>query len=450
MKDAPELWDRFRERLIAGDLLSVYARHFCHIRDLLDLPIEAARQKLRETVLCMDTDDFVMFHDAMILVSARMGKLAGLTAEPEAYMARVAELDKLASRSVFGEKKNEADVAFAQRMLKMLRLRQDLDELRKIEAVTDARISDVPPGEFDALSQACSACAEKLESAVKQSGPGQSSPVNIEALKSIISELEAWREKTHQENPARKLLNELTVEATEWVGHNYAVQGHPGQAKEWLQKAVHAYAALGDNVRAQEVKQRLQELDVKQTANVDQIVTRHLRGLLYVSNKEDPFAKARHFAELSAQAIHVGDLFEVDRLVTQTTNALQDLGFEDPEGKPLNEFFSQWIEAIPREYQGNDFLEALNVVVQLYSQVEGGRTICRSSREPQQATRSRTTLEQLSKLQSGMRSQAKMANEQVRRRLDQCASDIMPGGAALAQFMGGMPGEHAASMGSSR
>ena len=183
-------WERFRQRLMEGNIQARYLNEWSKIRALTELPENESRKRLPTMVSVdhMDEAAFQYFRNAMILVNAAYTHRAGLVGITD---------------PVEGQRRLDAYLAStepdAARYKTFLTLRVDLEKIRRPQ-------DQSPPytPEELSLSEACNALFSRLAIAMNKAVPGLASKEVIDALQDVIGDYEKLKDQSKENNRARR------------------------------------------------------------------------------------------------------------------------------------------------------------------------------------------------------------------------------------------------------
>jgi hypothetical protein len=352
------VWQRFRQRLMEGNDQDQYLQDWAILRQVTLLPLEEARVLLKQKVATENMSDaaYEHFRKAMILVSAAYFHRAGLVG-----ISDLGEWQKRYSAYLAGTDPE------AKQYETFLSLRLEIDKVR--EAPQQA--APFSPDELR-LGQACSELFSKLAVPLN-TGPGLASQALIDELESLITQYESLLEEADPANRARRQALDAIAEAQYAAGRISLILRDYDQARRWFQESAESFGRLGDQFGLQLCRRQLSSIHILSTGDADAELRAALETLTREQVPVGSLDRAQAIVSQISQTVKAGDWFAVKRLIEEAVRELERQGYPNDEEQSPDEALKSWIESVPGDLRGNDFLYRLSQVVQLYAGIWGAR-----------------------------------------------------------------------------
>jgi hypothetical protein len=355
-----QLWQkRFRQRLMDDNDQENYLQEWAILQEITRFPPQEALNRLKQVVAVDEMSDaaYERFWKAMVLVNAAYSQRAGLVG--------VSDPEERQKRYVVYVNSGDPE---AKQYDTFLMLQSKVGAIRKPP-------QQAPPFSADELrlSQTCSELFGKLAVLLVKAGPGFASEALIDELKSIIALYELLLREADATNRARPRALDAIAEAQYTAGRISLILRNYDQAREWFEKSLDLFDKLGDQFGLQCCRRQLWSLHILSTGDVDAELRRSLEML---TRKQMPTGSLDHTQALVSQirqTLNADDRFALKPLIQEVVEELKQQGYPDDERWSLEQALMSWIEGVPANLHGNDFLYRLCQVIQLYAGIWGAR-----------------------------------------------------------------------------
>ena len=219
---------------------------------------------------------------------------------------------------------------------------------------------------------------------------------------------------------------EAIAQATYALGRVHLILKDYNRATLEFRKALDQFEALNDSFNAQACRQQLAALSTL-GGNIDEAMRANLEALTSEKGQGRSLARAAAFIDQLKRTLDTGDQFEARQLLNSAVRELNSQLYPDPHRTGVTECFKSWVEMVPANLRGTDFMNELAQVIRLYSATLGARAIlieCSSRAATARARRSATR----------MGEEALKADADLQRRfMDADARPLLAGAAGSAQ-----------------
>ena len=405
-------WARFRERILEGTQQVEMIKAWDQIAELTRLPQAEAADKLRKLIIDqMDETAFVTFRNAMILVNNTYSRRAGIAnvQDPAEWQRRyMAYL-------------NGPD-AEARQYENYWNLRGAMEQLRKPKDQSPAYNQE----ELDFAAK-CNALFNSLAPILIKSSPGSASPELADDLAAIIAKYQDLVANAKPQWRTRRQALEAIAQATYALGRVHLILKDYNRATLEFRKALDQFEALNDSFNAQACRQQLAALSTL-GGNIDEAMRANLEALTSEKGQGRSLARAAAFIDQLKRTLDTGDQFEARQLLNSAVRELNSQLYPDPHRTGVTECFKSWVEMVPANLRGTDFMNELAQVIRLYSATLGARAILDSNAQAEQQLRA------LADLATRMGEEALKADADLQRRfMDADARPLLAGAAGSAQ-----------------
>jgi tetratricopeptide (TPR) repeat protein len=351
--------ERFRQRLMNGNDQDQYLREWATWQEITTFPPQEAVERLKQVVAVDKMSDaaYEHFWKSMVLINAAYSQRASLVG--------VSNLEEWQNRYLAYVNGSDPE---AKQYDNFLMLWSKIGAIRKPP-------QQAPPFSPDELrfSQACLELSGKLAVLGGKAGPGLASKALIGELKSIIALYESLLREADVTNRARPQALDAIAEAQYCAGRISLIVRDYDQAQEWFQKSLELFDKLGDQSGEQCCRRQLCSLGILSTADVDAELRRSLETLTRKQMPAGSLDRAEALVSQIRQSLNADDKFALTPLIQEAIKELKQQGFPDDEKWSLEEALMAWIEGVPANLHGNDFLYRLSQVIQLYAAIWGAR-----------------------------------------------------------------------------
>lgn len=403
------VWDRFRERLMQDNDQAQYLRDWQLLQKMTHSPAEALR-RLSEAIATdgMNDTQYQHFRNALTMANAAYAHRAQLVgiSDPQEWERRY--------RAYLAGPDTEAAQYDT-----LLNLRGQIDSIRPLP-------QQAPPfsSEEMRLADACNRLFNsKLAVLLNRASPG-ASRAELEALigelDGLVAEYRRLLAGTDPGNRARPQALNAIANAQYAAGRASLILKNYQNARAWFQAALQSFENLADKFGIRAARMQLSALEVVSSGDADAAVRANLETLVCGAAPAGLLDRAQALVSQIQQASAAGDWFAVRRLIQETVDELARQNYPSDEKVDAETALASWIEAVPANLMGNDFLEQLAKVITLSAALWGARANL-------QAPEARERLARLSQLVQRAFQESLQADGELQRRFTAAAArPLMP------------------------